>query len=168
VSVLRTGQVARAAGVNRQTLRYYERRGLLAEPGRSLGGHRLYPDDAVTLLRVIKAAQRLGFSLDEVAGLLQLRQPRQAGQSSRGRSGLGPGAAGDGPAGPLGSLATAKLAEIEAKIASLEEVADTLRAVLRVGCADLIDCATQSGCPVPFTTPPARHRYRGGQDGAAG
>ncbi len=135
MSALRTGQVARAAGVNRQTLRYYERRGLLAEPGRSLGGHRLYPDEAVTLLRVIKAAQRLGFSLDEVAGLLQARGAR--------------------PSGPLGLLATAKLAEVEARIASLEEVADMLRAVLGAGCADLIDCAAQPHCPVPFSAPPA-------------
>ena len=56
---LRTGELAAAAGVNIQTLRYYERRGLLAEPQRTLGGHRLYPEDAVTVLRVIKAAQRL-------------------------------------------------------------------------------------------------------------
>ncbi|MFJ9765668.1 MerR family DNA-binding transcriptional regulator [Streptomyces erythrochromogenes] len=55
------GQVAQAAGVNIQTLRYYERRGLLAEPDRSHGGHRLYGHDAVTALRVIKASQRLGF-----------------------------------------------------------------------------------------------------------
>ncbi len=67
---LRAGQVALAAGVNRQTLRYYERRGLLAEPDRSLGGHRLYPDETVQILRVIKAAQRLGSTLDEVADLL--------------------------------------------------------------------------------------------------
>lgn len=67
---LRSGQVAEAAGVNIQTLRYYERRGLLAEPERSNGGHRLYDEDAVTALRVIKAAQRLGFTLDEVAELL--------------------------------------------------------------------------------------------------
>ncbi|MCX4632946.1 MerR family transcriptional regulator [Streptomyces sp. NBC_01443] len=66
---LRSGQVAEAAGVNIQTLRYYERRGLLAEPERSNGGHRLYGEDAVTALRVIKAAQRLGFTLDEVAEL---------------------------------------------------------------------------------------------------
>jgi DNA-binding transcriptional MerR regulator len=48
-------------------LRYYERRGLLAELRRSAGGHRLYPAETVTVLRVIKAAQRLGFTLDEVA-----------------------------------------------------------------------------------------------------
>lgn len=59
---LRSGQVARAAGVNLQTLRYYERRGLLDAPDRTPGGHRVYPAEAVTVLRVIKAAQRLGGS----------------------------------------------------------------------------------------------------------
>ena len=54
---LRSGQVAAAAGVNLQTLRYYERRGLIEDPQRTLGGHRLYPEEAVTTLRVIKAAQ---------------------------------------------------------------------------------------------------------------
>ncbi|MEU4652217.1 MerR family transcriptional regulator [Nocardia fluminea] len=70
--------------MNAQTLRYYERRGLLAEPDRSLGGHRLYPEQAVTVLRVIKAAQRLGFTLDEVADLS--RQPSSAATSRRGRT----------------------------------------------------------------------------------
>ena len=67
---LRSGRLADAAGVSVQTLRYYERRGLLAAPRRSPGGHRLYPPETVTLLRVVKAAQRLGFTLDEVAGVL--------------------------------------------------------------------------------------------------
>ena len=53
---LRSGELAAAAGVNVQTLRYYERRGLLAEPDRTLGGHRVYPAETVTVLRVIKAA----------------------------------------------------------------------------------------------------------------
>ncbi len=57
---MRAGQVAAAAGVNLQTLRYYERRGLLAAPDRTLGGHRLYSAEAVTLLRVIKTAYRPG------------------------------------------------------------------------------------------------------------
>lgn len=51
---LRSGELAAAAGVNVQTLRYYERRGLLDEPDRTLGGHRLYPSETVTVLRVIK------------------------------------------------------------------------------------------------------------------
>jgi MerR family regulatory protein len=58
-SGLRSGEVADAAGVNVQTLRYYERRGLLHEPDRTLGGHRVYPPATVTVLRVTKAAQRL-------------------------------------------------------------------------------------------------------------
>ncbi|WP_446214793.1 MerR family transcriptional regulator [Micromonospora sp. IBHARD004] len=63
MNLLRSGAVAAAAGVHPQTLRYYERRGLLAAPDRSLGGHRRYPAEVVTVLRVIKAAQRLGFTL---------------------------------------------------------------------------------------------------------
>jgi DNA-binding transcriptional MerR regulator len=70
-SRLRTGQIAEAAGVNQQTLRYYERRGLLSEPDRSPGGHRLYPPETITVLRVIKAAQRLGFTLEEISDLLE-------------------------------------------------------------------------------------------------
>ena len=75
--LLRPGQVAAAAGVNLETLRYYERRGLLERPERTLGGHRVYPSEAVTLLRIIKTAQRLGFSLTEVGDLLQVAAHRQ-------------------------------------------------------------------------------------------
>lgn len=132
---LRSGQVAQAAGLNRQTLRYYERRGLLAEPDRTPGGHRLYPAQTVTILRVIKAAQRLGFSLDEVADLLETGRHRRRGQAEAG----------------LRQRAAAKLAEVEAKVADLSAVADTLRAALDAGCADLIECARQPQCPLPFT-----------------
>lgn len=59
MSGLRSSQVAAATGVNLQTLRYYERRGLLAQPERSLGGHRLYPERTVAVLKVIKVAQQL-------------------------------------------------------------------------------------------------------------
>ena len=82
---LRAGEVAAAAGVNRETLRYYERRGLLEMPDRSPGGHRLYDDRAVATLRVIKAAQRLGFTLDEVADLNEVgrRRGRDSGLQVR-------------------------------------------------------------------------------------
>ena len=130
---LRSSQVAAAAGVNRQTLRYYERRGLLAEPERSLGGHRRYPAGTVTVLRVIKAAQRLGFTLDEVAALLEAGRPRHR------RADAG-----------LQARAQAKLAEVEAKIADLQVIADTLRATMQAGCDDLVACAGQSCCPIPF------------------
>lgn len=70
---LKTGQVANRAGVNVQTLRYYERRGLLKEPERQASGYRGYPPDAVQLIRFIKRAQQLGFTLTEIEELLRLR-----------------------------------------------------------------------------------------------
>ncbi len=76
---LTIGRLARAAGVNVETLRYYQRRGLLDEPAKPLGGHRRYAPAAATRVRFIKRAQQLGFTLDEVAGLLLLED----GQSCR-------------------------------------------------------------------------------------
>src|SRR6476646_6658002 len=69
---MRAGEVARASGVGVERLRYYERRGLMPAPDRSLGGHRLYSDADVTRLRVIRAAARLGFTLAEIADLLEV------------------------------------------------------------------------------------------------
>jgi MerR family mercuric resistance operon transcriptional regulator len=131
---LRSGELAEAAGVNVQTLRYYERRGLLAEPERTLGGHRLYAPEAVTVLRVIKAAQRLGFTLDDVTELLE------AGRHRHGRRAV------DG----LSARAVAKLAEVEAKIADLSVIHDTLRQAIDAGCDDLMTCAGAECCPLPF------------------
>ncbi|WP_407547662.1 MerR family transcriptional regulator [Streptomyces sp. Pv4-95] len=131
---LRSGQVAEAAGVNIQTLRHYERRGLLAEPERTHGGHRLYGEEAVTALRVIKAAQRLGFTLAEVAELLE------AGRHRHGR-----------PVAGLQDRAAAKLAEVDAKIADLTTIRTTLAAAVDVGCHDLANCASSDCCPLPFT-----------------
>lgn len=133
-SGLRSGELAEAAGVNLQTLRYYERRGLLAEPRRSPGGHRLYPAEALTMLRVIKTAQRLGFTLDEIADLIDL------GTHRHGRR----------PNSSLQRRAAAKLAEIENKIADLGVIAVSLRAALDAGCDDLTVCATSDCCPLPF------------------
>jgi Hg(II)-responsive transcriptional regulator len=69
---MRTSELAGQAGVNAETLRYYERRGLLDEPPRTAGGYRDYPAAAVQLLRFIKRAQELGFTLDEIEELLHL------------------------------------------------------------------------------------------------
>ena len=66
-------QVATAAAVNVQTIRYYERRGLFPTPRRTPAGYRQYTDDAVPRLRFIKHAQDLGFSLREIQELLGLR-----------------------------------------------------------------------------------------------
>lgn len=70
---LRIGAVAAAAGVGVQTLRYYERRGLLSALRRSSGGYREYSDDAVRRVVFIRRAQAMGFTLDEIQSLLSLR-----------------------------------------------------------------------------------------------
>lgn len=128
---LRAGEVAQAAGVNRETLRYYGRRGLLGRPDRSPGGHRLYDEQAITTLRVIKAAQRLGFTLEEVADLVEAgrRHGRDSGLQVRARE---------------------KLAEVEQRIIDLEAIRDTLAAALDAGCDDLHACAGSDCCPIPF------------------
>ncbi|KAB2810989.1 MerR family transcriptional regulator [Pimelobacter simplex] len=128
---LRVNEVAQAAGVNRETLRYYERRGLLEQPDRSPGGHRLYDERAVQTLRIIKAAQRLGFTLEEVADLIEVgrRRGRDAGLQARARE---------------------KLVEVEARMADLETIRTNLLAALEAGCDDLHQCATSDCCPLPF------------------
>ncbi|MFC5728157.1 MULTISPECIES: MerR family transcriptional regulator [Nocardioides] len=129
---LRIMEVAQAAGVNKETLRYYERRGLLRAPDRSPGGHRLYDDRAVQTVRVIKAAQRLGFTLEEIADLVAVGRRRGVGSGMQGR-------------------AREKLAEVEARIADLQAIRGNLVAALEAGCDDLHVCVTRDCCPVPFS-----------------
>ena len=76
---LTIGRLAKAAGVNVETIRYYQRRGLLDEPEKPLGGHRRYADSATGRVSFIKRAQQLGFTLEEVKSLLKLED----GQSCR-------------------------------------------------------------------------------------
>jgi len=106
---MRTGQVARQSGVNIQTLRYYERRGLLQAPPRRPSGYREYTSQAVEVVRFVKRAQELGFNLDEVESLLDL--------------------AAGGPAScdKARGLATQKLAELDRKITSLRALQGSLR-----------------------------------------
>lgn len=96
--------MAKHAGVNVQTLRYYERRGVIETPTRSRSGHREYPADMVPLLLFIKRAQRLGFTLDEVIGLIRMRE--RAGQNRT----------------EVQALARAKIREIDEKLAQLQEM----------------------------------------------
>ncbi len=128
---LRVSEVAEAARVNTETLRYYERRGLIAEPVRSPGGHRLYDEQAVTTLRVIKAAQRLGFTLDEVAELLEVGRRR-------------------GSSADFQVRAQEKLVEVDQRIADLTTIRETLVAAIDAGCKDLHACAGSDCCPLPF------------------
>jgi DNA-binding transcriptional MerR regulator len=128
---MRSGELAAAAGVNPQTLRYYERRGLLPAPTRSPGGHRVYDDRALATLRVVRAAQRLGFTLREIADLLRVGSHR-------------------GPRPGLSEAARAKLAEVEERIADLQLMRTTLLAVVEAECSDLLECSCTPSCPVPF------------------
>jgi len=127
---LRSGELADLAGVNVETLRYYERRGLIDPPSRTLGGHRTYDDDAVALIGVIKAAQRLGFTLDEVAELLE------SGRRAH-------------PTAQLRDRAVSKLAEVDQKMADLATIRNSLQQVINAQCDSLSGC-TCADCPVPF------------------
>lgn len=70
--MLTISKLAREAGVNVETIRFYQRRGLLAEPVKPLGGIRHYEQADVARVLFIKAAQRIGFTLDEIEQLLNL------------------------------------------------------------------------------------------------
>jgi MerR family mercuric resistance operon transcriptional regulator len=72
------GEVAKRAGVHIETLRYYERRGLIEEPPRTSSNYRVYPVESVRRIRFIKRAQELGFSLEEISDLLSLRASPKA------------------------------------------------------------------------------------------
>jgi DNA-binding transcriptional MerR regulator len=131
---LRTGELAERAGVNVQTLRYYERRGLLVAPRRRPSGQRQYPESAVGLLRTIKAAQRLGFTLAEIEELIALSEHRRG-------------------TGELRRRAQAKVAEVDARIDQLRRVRQALLAVVAAECESLTDCSCGLGGPLPELEP---------------
>ena len=80
-SELTIGRVAKLAGVSVETIRYYQRRGLLAEPDKPHMGYRRYPADMVKHIRFIKRAQALGFTLEEIAELLRLEEARACAET---------------------------------------------------------------------------------------
>ncbi len=118
------GRLAKEAGVNLETVRFYERRGLLPRPPRSASGYRLFPAEAARRLRFIRRAQELGFSLKEIGELLSLRVSRRTTSSA------------------IRARAEAKIADIQEKIASLESMKKTLQKLTKVcdGCAPLAAC----------------------------
>jgi Hg(II)-responsive transcriptional regulator len=109
---MRSTELARQVGVTTETLRYYERRGLLDEPPRTRGGYRDYPSAAVGLLRFIKRAQELGFTLDEVEELIRLD------------------AGGPASCDAARTLAETRRADLEARIADLVGIRDSLTALI--------------------------------------
>ncbi len=135
---LRTGEVAAQAGVNVQTLRYHERRGLLEEPERRPSGYREYPADAVRLILFIKRAQELGFTLTEIEDLLRLRSDQESACSE------------------VRSAAEAKIEDIEQKVRHL-------RAMKRALSALVASCATEGSprhCPLLEALDDGKERRR--------
>jgi DNA-binding transcriptional MerR regulator len=128
---LRIGTVAREAGVNIQTLRYYERRGLVVAGYRRHSGQREFDEADVQKVKVIKAAQRLGFTLAEIQEMFDLSAHRRS-------------------TGELHARAKAKVAEIDGRIARLQAMRADLSAVIVAECDSLTDCSCGLGCPLPF------------------
>ncbi len=120
---LTIGRLAKAAEVNVETIRYYQRVGLVVEPVKPLAGFRVYPDEAINRIRFIKRAQKLGFSLQDIAHLLAL---------------------GNDHCDDVREQAEAKLAQIEAQIKDLQSMRKTLKKLIT-------ECNTdnESGrCPI--------------------
>ena len=114
--------MAARAGVNVETLRYYERRGLLPVPARQPSGHRRYGEDTVRLLRAIKDAQAVGFTLTEIAEYLH-----DAGRTAS-------------PSEALRIRMAAKIDEIDGRIAGLRRMRDELARIVGCACSSLDDC----------------------------
>ncbi|MCB1138527.1 MAG: heavy metal-responsive transcriptional regulator [Leptospiraceae bacterium] len=120
-----TGKLARRAGVNLQTIRYYERSGLLPPPERNESGYRQYTENALVRIRFIKKAQALGFSLKEIQELLRLRADKNR-QCKEVRE-----------------LVASKVEELTEKIIELQNAQETLQSLL----ADADDSAPAPECP---------------------
>jgi len=109
---LTIGAFAKAAGVNVETIRFYQRKGLLPEPQRPSGGIRRYAQADRSRLHFIKTAQRLGFSLDEIAELLQLDDGASCAQAR--------------------TRAQAKLADVKTRLADLRRMEGALEGLIRL------------------------------------
>jgi MerR family copper efflux transcriptional regulator len=109
---MRSGELARLAGVSADTLRHYEKKGLLAPPHRGPNRYRVYPPDALARVRLIQRALDMGFSLDDLAHVLRQRD------------------AGGAPCRQVRAIAAARLTELEARIDALRELRDELRALV--------------------------------------
>jgi MerR family copper efflux transcriptional regulator len=120
--LMQIGEVAAGAGVNIQTLRYYERRGLLAKPRRSGSGYREYEPQTVQLVRFIKRAQELGFTLREIEDLIELRQSPRRGAEVR-------------------ALAAAKVSDIDHRLRLLRAMRSALGGLVEA-------CECEGGAPI--------------------
>jgi MerR family transcriptional regulator, copper efflux regulator len=109
---LRASELAKACHVSTDTLRHYERKGVLASPRRSVNGYREYPADSVERVRLIRKALDIGFTLDELAIILRVRDR------------------GGAPCREVRELAAAKLSDLELRLKEMLSLRDELRATL--------------------------------------
>jgi DNA-binding transcriptional MerR regulator len=109
---VRAGELARAAGVSTDTLRHYERKGVLGAPRRSANGYREYPPEALARVLLVRRALAFGFTLDELARVLGTRER------------------GGAPCREVRALAASKLAEVESRLSELRTLRGELRAIL--------------------------------------
>jgi DNA-binding transcriptional MerR regulator len=110
---LRSSELARLAGLSTDTLRHYERKGLLARPRRSANGYREYPASALDRVRLVQRAVAIGFTLDELARILSVRDR------------------GGAPCHEVRALAGSKLADVESQLDELNTLRDELKKLLR-------------------------------------
>jgi DNA-binding transcriptional MerR regulator len=110
---LRSGELARLGGVSTDTLRHYERKGVLQRPRRTANGYRRYPPEALQRVLLVRRALAVGFRLDELARVLSARDR------------------GTAPCKEVRALAAAKLAGLEEQLAQLAELRDELRLTLK-------------------------------------
>ena len=112
ILALPIGQAARRSGVNVETIRFYERGGLLDAPPRTAGGHRVYDGPRVKRLAFVRRSRELGFTLDQIRGLLALADERETSCSQ------------------VESLARGHLGEIRGRIADLARMEAVLAAMI--------------------------------------
>ncbi|MDQ7049495.1 MAG: Hg(II)-responsive transcriptional regulator [Enterobacterales bacterium] len=117
------GQLAKSLEINIETIRFYERKGLINQPQKPISGFRVYSDDIAERIAFIRRSQKLGFTLDEISHLLELN---------------------DKPCHQVQELATQKLSTISQKIVELKNLESALQSLLK-------QCATnqdQNNCPI--------------------
>ena len=137
----RIGALAKQAGVSVETLRFYEQQGLLPKPERSESGYRLYPKEALNQVAFILRAKAVGFSLKDIAGLLDLEINREQETCQT-----------------VKNFAQEKLAEIENKIRELEQMRNALKRITDACCGGTLSAshctilsALAEGNPEPET-----------------
>jgi DNA-binding transcriptional MerR regulator len=157
VRPLRSTALARMAGVSPDTLRHYETKGLLLPAARSPNGYREYPPEALARVRLVRRAVALGFTLDELARIVKVRDQ------------------GGAPCREVRTLAASKLALLEGRVAEMQAACDRLRTVLehwdtlldgtpagkRAALLEALEGMVEAGAPSPIVPPGLRRGDRG-------